>query len=720
MVALWVERIRALSFHLPHSGQSPSMVRISRARRNNDRGCEFPRISSLTRLTALALGLASEKQISVWRQLSFPFSDMIQPEALKKDESLFWSPGKGADVWEMFCAAITGDLETIKRLLDKDPCLVRSHYEYRTPLSFAVRENQLAVAAYLLEHGAPFAFGNLLEMARDRGHTEMQKLLEAALGSSHDRASSGEVIAAAIRERDFARVRNLLESNPTLVHAKDERTNQPIHWAVMTRQLDMIDELLTRGADINAKRGDGALPIQLSNGDYNFRGWRDVPRNWPTTPPDVRAHLRARGAYVDICTACFMGDLERVRELVDQDPALANRPSDYVTYYACSGTPLRNAAAAGHIEIVKVLLQCGADPNLPEEHIAPRGHALHTAVCNGQMEIVKLLLEHGAHPNVEVESSADTLSAALGTCGYATERNQPMVDLLCSYGAARPVHLLAHCNDLQTAAAVFAANPALADNADALGSAARHEAFIRLMLRYQPDLPKRRSVGGKTREITELLFQHGMDPNKPNWLHITPLHYFAESGDLENAAVFIEHGADLNARDEEFCSTPLGWAARCGKTRMVEFLLRRGAKPNVPGDPPHLAWATPLQWAIRRGHDEIVRILTEFEKTGSLPDRNLEQCETLARSLVEAFGSGDEAAMQRVMDHFHLRRPLTWDQPSKDVCIARLRRGMRERLGVQSESENESDTLPLADAQLLVARSLGFKDWDQLVKDIEG
>jgi len=27
--------------------------------------------------------------------------------------------------------------------------------------------------------------------------------------------------------------------------------------------------------------------------------------------------------------------------------------------------------------------------------------------------------------------------------------------------------------------------------------------------------------------------------------------------------------------------------------------------------------------------------------------------------------------------------------------------------------------LPLVDAQLLVARSLGFKNWDQLVKDIE-
>jgi ankyrin repeat protein len=618
----------------------------------------------------------------------------------------------------MFCAAIRGDLEAIKRLLARDPSLARSQYEYRTPLSFAVRENQLAVAAFLLEHGATFAFGELLEMASDRGYAEMHRLLATALGISPDPAADGEVLAAAIRARDLARVRHLLASTPALVHAKDTRNNQPIHWAVMTRQIDMIDALLAHGADINAPRKDGARPLQLSNGDYHFRGWRDVPRDWPTTPADVRVHLRARGAYVDICTACFMGDLERVRELLDRDPALANRPSDYVTYYACSGTPLRNAASAGHVEIVQLLLRCGADPNLPEEYIAPRGHALHSAVCNGHLEIVRLLLEHGAYPSVEVESSADTLSAALGACGYATERNQPMVDLLCSYGAARPVHLLAYCHDLQTAAAVFAANPALADNPDALGSAAQHEGFLRLMLRYQPDLPKRRSVGGKTREITELLFRHGMDPNRPNWLHITPLHQFAESGDVENAAVFLDHGAELNARDEEFCSTPLGWAARCGQTRMVEFLLRRSARPSAPDDPPHLAWATPLQWAIRRGHDEIVRLLTEFEITGSLPARNVEQYDTLAHSLVEAFGSGDEAAMQRVMDHFHLRRPLTWDQPSSDVRRARLRRGVRERLGVPSDPGKERDALPLADARRLVARSLGFKDWDPLVRDV--
>src|SRR5262249_53020406 len=174
-----------------------------------------------------------------------------------------------------------------------------------------------------------------------------------------------------------------------------------------------------------------------------------------------------------------------------------------------------------------------------------------------------------------------------------------------SYGAAGAVHLMAYYGAVPPPAAVFAAKSALADDPEALANAAGegHEPFVRLMLRYQPDLPKRLtfpawSVGAKTRELNELLFEHGMNPSQPNWLRITPLHHLAGKGDLANAVIFIDHGADLHARDEEFCSTPLGWAARSGKTAMVELLLSRGAKPNLPDDPP---WATPLAWATRRG-----------------------------------------------------------------------------------------------------------------------
>lgn len=545
---------------------------------------------------------------------------MIQPEELKKREPLKWSAGMGTDVWELFCACVTGDLAAVEQLIAHDPSLVRSHYVYRTPLYFAVRENQVEIARFLLDHGAdPLGLAvndSLLQITRDRGYTQLEKLLEEKYAMLHGASPKGDALALAIRERDLAQVKSLLDASPELLHEGDGRSNQPIHWAVMTRQLDMINELLARGADINAPRHDGARPIQLTNGDYTFRGWRDVPKDWPTTPELVLAHLKARGAYVDICTAASTGDLERVRELLDKDPSLANRVSEYVTYYIGSGAPLKNAAAKGHIEIVRLLLERGADPNLPEEGIAPQGHALHSAVVNGHIEIVRLLLQHGAYPNVEIESSADTLSAALSSAGYSKPRNQEMVDLLCSHGATRPVHLLAYSNDLQTAAAVFAANPELANDPEALANAAGegHEGFVRLMLRYHPELPQRLtfpawSVGAKTREINELLFQHGMNPSQPDWLGITALHQLARSGEVDKALVFIEHGADINARDGDICSTPLGWAAKYGQLEMAQLLLEHGAKTSLPDDP---SWATPLAWATRRGHEEIVMLLREW------------------------------------------------------------------------------------------------------------
>jgi len=98
----------------------------------------------------------------------------------------------------------------------------------------------------------------------------------------------------------------------------------------------------------------------------------------------------------------------------------------------------------------------------------------------------------------------------------------------------------------------------------------------------------------------------------PDWLGVTRLHEFARKGDVERAALFIDHGADLNARDEDICSTPLAWAAKFGQTAMVEFLLRCGAKPNLRDDP---SWATPLAWAKRRGHEDIARLLEKHGTT---------------------------------------------------------------------------------------------------------
>src|SRR4029079_12010230 len=99
-------------------------------------------------------------------------------------------------------------------------------------------------------------------------------------------------------------------------------------------------------------------------------------------------------------------------------------------YYLGAGAPLANAAAAGRLDIVQLLLEHGADPNLPEEQFAPKGKALYSAVYHGHYEIAKLLLERGAFPNPPVESSGDAL--------WVSREWRPdtrMEQLLLSYGA---------------------------------------------------------------------------------------------------------------------------------------------------------------------------------------------------------------------------------------------------------------------------------------------
>ena len=120
---------------------------------------------------------------------------MIQPEALKKRERLQWSTGSGVDVWDLFGACLAGDLPTVKRLVDKDPSLVRSQHAYRTPIHFAVRENRIDVVTFLLERGAdPFGLAvsdSLLEICRDRGYGDLAHLLEATFAATRN-ASPGE------------------------------------------------------------------------------------------------------------------------------------------------------------------------------------------------------------------------------------------------------------------------------------------------------------------------------------------------------------------------------------------------------------------------------------------------------------------------------------------------------------------------------------------------
>jgi ankyrin repeat protein len=96
-----------------------------------------------------------------------------------------------------------------------------------------------------------------------------------------------------------------------------------------------------------------------------------------------------------------------------------------------------------------------------------------------------------------------------------------------------------------------------------------------------------------------------MDPNHANWREFTLLHDMCFTGDVQKAELLIEYGANIDAIDEEYHSTPLGYAARFGQVALVELLLQSGADPNAAGKP----WAIPIEQARKRGNKKIESML---------------------------------------------------------------------------------------------------------------
>jgi Ankyrin repeat len=153
-------------------------------------------------LSAAQHALAREYGFDSWPKLVHhvdsvhPANRMLQPAELKSDQKLLWSPGRGTDVWALIQACTSGDVEGVRALITRDPSLARSHYDYRKPLYFAVRENPIDVVRFLLEHDRNpldlWVDDDPIEIARDRGYTEMEQLLapRSKRSSTHLREGS--------------------------------------------------------------------------------------------------------------------------------------------------------------------------------------------------------------------------------------------------------------------------------------------------------------------------------------------------------------------------------------------------------------------------------------------------------------------------------------------------------------------------------------------------
>jgi ankyrin repeat protein len=548
---------------------------------------------------------------------------MTQPEAMKTKSYVYGVEKlNGYDAWALFVACARGDVMKAKALLARDQRLVNAQFWYQFPIHMAVFAGNTQIVKLLLEQGADpgqsvytyNSWDKLLLCARERGHRQIESLLQRAMRKKFSYMPDFELLKRAIIARDSRKVDAVLRRQPNLVQASDALGNNAVHWSVLTRQLGLIKRFALLGTPIDAERADGQTPVLLAvNGtDYWYRATRGRSHPSLRNASVMVGSLLTLGARYTVSVSAAVGDQERVEQLVRKDTELAKRRD------SARMSPLTYAAREGHLHIVDLLLEHGADPNMPED-AAPHGRPLFEACRGNHLEVAQLLLEHGANPNSGTDSNECCLT--IGRICHG-ERAKPLEQLLRRYGAYMPPYRMS----------VRQMKQAIRDRHEALGHAEflgcimakRDAALLDLYLDSDPTVTERMDHWSgvtypKSSALVRKLLARGLDPNRPDWLGKTLLHACAENGDRSVAATLLDAGADINARDVEFQGTPLAAAVRsccCSDDpkrkvqlqRMVEFLLERGAAANWPGDAP---WATPLAWATRHGRGDLVQRLKQ-------------------------------------------------------------------------------------------------------------
>jgi ankyrin repeat protein len=129
---------------------------------------------------------------------------------------------------------------------------------------------------------------------------------------------------------------------------------------------------------------------------------------------EVRARDLAQSAELDVFEAAALGETTRVRALLDQDPTRANAFGEDGFH------PLGLACFFGNVEAARALLEHGADVDALSRNEHIQTAAIHAAAASGETgvdgatryELVKLVLEHGADPNLPQAGGFRAIDAA--------------------------------------------------------------------------------------------------------------------------------------------------------------------------------------------------------------------------------------------------------------------------------------------------------------------
>ncbi|HLJ44671.1 MAG TPA: ankyrin repeat domain-containing protein [Bryobacteraceae bacterium] len=527
----------------------------------------------------------------------------------------------GVNVANLAEAVKSGDLASVRTMLTSRPELIgmdlAATNEHRA-LHFAVLRRDVPMVRLLMEWGADAHKGiyphrdatSALTIAKEREYHDVVAVIEeeerlrreenscpnATISPVQDR------INAAIARGDAETAKSLLQKDLSMIQACDRQGATPLHIAAEAGNAELTAWLLERRANIRKPDLRGLTPLDRA-------ALAAVP-----SFPAIAQLLLDHGAELTVRAAVALANTERVRELILAD-------SNLLLEISPEGGLVTLAARHGHAEIVALLLDLGADVDERitleelEEPTPSWGMPLWHAALDGNLEITRLLLDRGADPNANVYASGWPLRNAWHHEDESVKR------LLLERGARPQPYMIAELHDVELARRFLAEDPSESLAREFVISAADHGCpeILELALPrldwppadpswhwviIQPIRGAKSAANEGHHKCMEILLERGIDPNVTRYgqtaLHFAAAYRGAVSDEerARFAAALIDHGARLDLRDDLLKSTPLGYACRWGRRKLVDLLIARGAPIDEPDAEP---WATPRAWARKAG-----------------------------------------------------------------------------------------------------------------------
>ncbi|XP_059580454.1 ankyrin repeat and SAM domain-containing protein 6 isoform X2 [Alligator mississippiensis] len=307
-------------------------------------------------------------------------------------------------------AAGGGHEQLVRVLLRKGASVQsRNHYGW-SPLMQAARFGHLTVAHILLENGADLNAQNklgasVLTMASRGGHVSMVKLLleSGAFVDNYDHFNTSLVntnkeelpditpLMAAAQHGHEAVVHLLLDWGADCNYTVKTMGWSPLMLAAMSGNVSLAQQLMEKGANPDHLNVLHKTPFEISV-DFKHKDMKDYLESLTTVRPQTDKEKK----QPDVFHALKMGNFQLVREIADEDPNQVNITN------SDGASPLMIAAVTGQLALVQLLVERNAD--IDRQDNVHGWTALMQATYHGNKEVVKYLLNQGADVNLRAKN----------------------------------------------------------------------------------------------------------------------------------------------------------------------------------------------------------------------------------------------------------------------------------------------------------------------------